>query len=81
MYTALQLSPLQDLAGWFVLLFVPLASLFVARAVYRDASPHVSEWAWQWAVLTALGLLAVVPGVLMLGVYCLVRGPTTAADV
>lgn len=62
-------SLVQHLSGWLILIVVPLLSLFVARWVYRDANRRGSEWAWQWAVLTAVTLLAPPVGLGVLFVY------------
>jgi hypothetical protein len=42
--------------------------------LYRDASHRGSEWVWQWATaIPALLLFTLVPGLLVLIVYLLVR--------
>lgn len=57
-----------------VLIFALLA-VVVGRWVYRDARARGSDWAWQWAVgIIFLFFLGLVPGVLGVLVYVLVRG-------
>lgn len=68
-----QTSPVQNLSGWLILILVPLLSLFVARWVYRDANRRGSEWAWQWAVLTAVTLLAPPVGLGVVFIYFVLR--------
>lgn len=76
----LVLQTAQNLSAWAILLVIPLISLFVARWVYRDATARGSEWAWQWAVLTALTLLAPPVGFGVLALYFLLRGDRDPVD-
>ena len=52
-----------------------LIGLAAGHWIYRDARARGSNWAWQWAVgLIFLFTLGLVPGLIGLGVYYLVRG-------
>lgn len=58
-----------------ILLIVLLLTAVVGRWVYRDARARGSDWAWQWAVgIVLLFLIGLVPGLLGVIVYLLVRG-------
>lgn len=47
----------------------------IGRWVYNDAKSRGSQWAWQWGVGIALLFLAgLVPGLLGIIIYLLVRG-------
>lgn len=60
----------------FVFVIVPILFL-VGRWVYRDAKARNSDWAWQWAVgIVVLFLAGLVPGLLGIIIYLLVRGDT-----
>lgn len=61
-----------------ILIIVAILAGIVGRWVYRDARSRGSEWAWQWAVgIVILFLFGLVPGVLGLIIYILVRGDRT----
>ncbi|MCY4732916.1 hypothetical protein KY092_20515 [Natronomonas gomsonensis] len=72
------LQPLQVPGGpelLIVLLILFVAFGLVGRWVYRDAKSRGSDWAWQWGVGIALLFLAgLVPGLLGVLVYVLLRG-------
>ncbi len=73
MLSALTTDPIATYLAVLAVLAVLYATL--GRWLYRDASRRGSEWAWQWATgIPALLLLGVVPGLLNLIVYLLVRG-------
>lgn len=73
MFSALTTDPIATYLTVLAVLAVLYATL--GRWLYRDASRRGSEWAWQWATgIPALLLLAVVPGLLVLIIYLLVRG-------
>lgn len=58
-----------------VLLVVLLVAGVVGRWIYRDARARGSGWAWQWAVgIVLLFLVGLVPGLLGVVIYLLVRG-------
>lgn len=60
---------------FIILIIVLLLGLVVGRWVYRDAKKRGSDWAWQWAVgIVFLFLLGLVPGLLGVIIYLLVRG-------
>ena len=70
----LQTSALQNLSGYAIIIITVFAILYVSRWVYRDAASRGSEWAWQWALITAVALFAgIVPGIVVLLVYYYVR--------
>jgi len=70
----LQASPLQSLSGYLVIFLIVIGILFIARWVYRDATARGSDWAWQWAFITAITLFAgLVPGVIVFFIYYSLR--------
>lgn len=60
----------------FLLLLV-IIGILVGRWVYRDAKSRGSNWAWQWGVGIAVLLVPIVPGLLVLIIYLLLRGNKT----
>ena len=61
-----------------LLLVILLLAGIVGRWVYRDARARDSDWAWQWAVgIVLLFLFGLVPGLLGIVIYLLVRGDRT----
>jgi putative flippase GtrA len=63
-----------------LLLVLVVAFGLVGRWVYRDARSRGSEWAWQWGVgIAVLSLVGLVPGLLGLVVYLVVRGDRVGA--
>ncbi len=78
------LAPLQfGVPGGMELLVVLLVLLLVfglvGRWIYRDAKRRGSEWAWQWGVgISLLFLAGLVPGLLGVVIYLLVRGDEEA---
>lgn len=57
----------------FLIFFVVFG--LVGRWVYNDAKSCGSEWAWQWGVgIAFLFLAGLVPGLLGIIIYLLVRG-------
>lgn len=60
----------------FVLIYIPILFL-IGRWVYRDAKARNSNWAWQWAIgIVVLFLAGLIPGLLGIIIYLLVRGDT-----
>jgi hypothetical protein len=58
-----------------LLLVLVVAFGLVGRWVYRDARSRGSEWAWQWGVgIAVLFLAGLVPGLLGILIYLVVRG-------
>jgi len=58
-----------------VLLVLVVAFGLIGRWVYRDARSRGSQWAWQWGVgIGVLFLAGLVPGLLGLLIYLVVRG-------
>lgn len=58
-----------------IILVVLLLAAFAGRWVYRDAKQRGSDLAWQWAVgITILFLFGLVPGLLGIIIYLLIRG-------
>lgn len=71
----LQMGPPGAVELGVVLLIGLLLAAFVGRWVYRDAKQRGSDWAWQWAVgIVILFLFGLVPGLLGVVIYLLVRG-------
>lgn len=62
-------------AELFVLVIILLLVFgVVGRLIYRDARRRGSDWAWQWGVGVSLLFLAgIVPGLLAVIIYVLVR--------
>jgi uncharacterized membrane protein len=78
MATALQVPGIP--AGPEVLIFLLILvviGILVGRWVYRDAKSRGSNWAWQWGVGTAILLVPIVPGLIVLIIYLFVRGNKT----
>jgi hypothetical protein len=70
----LQNSPIQNLSGYLVIFIIFLVILYIARWVYRDATARGSDWAWQWAFVTAIAFFAgIVPGVVVFVIYYYLR--------
>lgn len=84
MGSALTTDPIATYLTVLAVLAVLYATL--GRWLYRDASRRGSEWARQWATgIPALLFLGLVPGLLVLIIYLLVRGdelegPESEAD-
>lgn len=52
--------------------------MLIGRWIYFDAKSRGSDWAWQWATgVPFLFVLGVVPGMLAVVIYLLVRGDKT----
>jgi hypothetical protein len=63
-----------ELLTFFVLIIIPILFL-IGRWVYHDATARGSEWAWQWGVgIAILFLFGLIPGLLGLIIYLLLRG-------
>lgn len=61
-----------------ILLIILLLAAVVGRWIYRDAKSRGSDWAWQWAVgIVILFLVGLVPGLLGVVIYLLIRGDQT----
>lgn len=72
MFSILTTDPVATYLTVLAVLAVLYATL--GRWLYRDARRRGSEWAWQWATgIPALLLLALVPGLLVLIIYLLLR--------
>jgi hypothetical protein len=56
------------------LLIMVIIGILIGRWVYQDAKSRESDWAWQWGVGIAILLIPVVPGLVLLLIYLLVRG-------
>lgn len=70
----LQTSPIQNLSGYILIFITVVVVLYIARWVYRDATARGSDWAWQWAFVTAIAFLAgLVPGVVVFAIYYYLR--------
>ena len=62
-----------------ILLIFLIPGLLVGRWIYRDARSRGSDWAWQWGVgITLLFVAGLVPGLLGVIIYLLVRGDRPA---
>ncbi|WP_050032555.1 hypothetical protein [Halorubrum halophilum] len=74
--------PLQVPAGpelLLILLILIVVFGLIGRWVYRDAKSRGSDWAWQWGVgIAFLFFLGLVPGLLGILIYVLVRGERVA---
>jgi len=71
---SLHASPIQNLSGYLIIFITAVVILYIARWVYRDATARGSEWAWQWAFVTAIAFFAaLVPGVVVLAIYYYLR--------
>lgn len=64
-----------ELIVFFVFVYIPILFL-VGRWVYRDAKARNSNWAWQWAVGIVVLFAGLIPGLLGIIIYLLVRGDT-----
>lgn len=63
-------SQIQNLSGYLIIFIIVIAILYIARWVYRDATARGSDWAWQWALVTAISFFtALVPGVVVFAIY------------
>lgn len=70
----LQASTLQNLSGYLIIILTIFVILYVSRWVYQDADSRGSDWAWQWAFITAIALFAgIVPGIVVLLIYYYIR--------
>lgn len=58
-----------------IMLILLIVGFFLGRWVYRDAKTRGSSWAWQWGVAIGILLVPVVPGLVLLILYLLLRGP------
>ena len=59
---------------WLLLALLVLWAT-LGRWLYRDARSRGSEWAWQWGVgIAVLFLAGLVPGLLGILIYLVVRG-------
>ena len=57
-----------------VLSIILLLLGLLGRWIYRDAKSRGSDWAWQWATgIPMMFVLELVPGLLTLIIYLLVR--------
>jgi hypothetical protein len=73
-FVPLQASPLQNLSGYLIIILIVVGILYIARWVYRDAMARGSEWAWQWAFITAIAFFAgLAPGVVVFAIYYYLR--------
>ena len=58
-----------------LMLILLVFGFFLGRWVYRDAKSRGSSWAWQWGVAIGIFLVPVVPSLVLLALYLLLRGP------
>ena len=62
-----------------LLIIFVIPGVLVGRWIYRDARKRGSNWAWQWAVgIVFLFVAGLVPGLLGVIIYLLVRGDEVA---